>query len=504
MAKQRELSIVEEFSDAVESGKDEDRPGFQSLITAVRNRARGWDILLLHDTSRLSRRRLISIIFEESDCRRNGVQVIYKTLPDADPITEMMLKSMMQAMDEYHSLMSRQKGLAGMAENVRQGFRAGGRAPRGYKLRRVHTGAIRDGDPVAKSVLELDPVEAPKVQAYLAARANGSATKQAAENAQLPLSFSSLVGLEWNALVYAGHTIWNVTAEREGGAYIGGSKRRPRTDWVIQRDTHPALISDEDAEGLLARLETNAGRRQSKTRHRGDAMLSGLLVCPQGKRWHSEGNHYRLSTGGGARTLVSHSVESAVIDQVMSDIAKPELIELLVESTRATLASGTDTKARDAAHKELATIERKIARQMELAGEMTTPAPALRRIEELEGMRIELTQAVSRMDREVAQAKAAQSITAADVRRVLAQVAEDAKEGGRDAMRSLLVTLLEKVVLDPATTAGVLHYRVGGSAGAGFSWRPHGDANLTPAIVLRAQVPFQVRTRVPARRFLAK
>lgn len=32
----------------------------------------------------------------------------------------------------------------------------------------------------------------------------------------------------------------------------------------------------------------------------------------------------------------------------------------------------------------------------------------------------------------------------------------------------------------------------------------HGDANLTPAIVLRAQVPFQVRTRVPARRFLAK
>ncbi len=65
MAKQRELSIVEEFSDAVESGKDEDRPGFQSLISSVRNRARGWDILLLHDTSRLSRRRLISIIFED-------------------------------------------------------------------------------------------------------------------------------------------------------------------------------------------------------------------------------------------------------------------------------------------------------------------------------------------------------------------------------------------------------------------------------------------------------
>ena len=58
----------------------------------------------------------------------------------------------------------------------------------------------------------------------------------------------------------------------------------------------------------------------------------------------------------------------------------PELVKLLVESTRATLASGTDTKARDAARKELANIERKITRQMELAGEMTTPAPALRRV----------------------------------------------------------------------------------------------------------------------------
>jgi len=42
-----------------------------------------------------------------------------------------------------------------MAENVRQGFRAGGRAPFGYKLDHIKTGAIRDGKAITKSKLIL-------------------------------------------------------------------------------------------------------------------------------------------------------------------------------------------------------------------------------------------------------------------------------------------------------------------------------------------------------------
>ena len=49
LAKNRSQRIVEEFADAVESGKDEDREGFQRLISAVRNPRRGWDTLLVLD-----------------------------------------------------------------------------------------------------------------------------------------------------------------------------------------------------------------------------------------------------------------------------------------------------------------------------------------------------------------------------------------------------------------------------------------------------------------------
>ena len=78
----------------------------------------------------------------------------------------------MMGIDQWHSLTSKRKGLAGMAENVRQGFRAGGRAPRGYRLLTIDTGAIREGAPVTKTKLEPND-DAPIVADYLRLRAEG-------------------------------------------------------------------------------------------------------------------------------------------------------------------------------------------------------------------------------------------------------------------------------------------------------------------------------------------
>ena len=136
------LVVVDEFADAVESGKDEDRPAFQRLLTELKRPERAWEFVVCLDTARVGRRRTLAMLFEQ-EVERRGARVVYKNIPDTDPITEMLLKSILQAMDEWHSLTSRQKGLAGMAENVRQGWRAGGKAPRGYALEYVPTGAVR-------------------------------------------------------------------------------------------------------------------------------------------------------------------------------------------------------------------------------------------------------------------------------------------------------------------------------------------------------------------------
>ena len=165
----------------------------------------------------------------------HSVCLVYKSLPESDPATEMILRSVLQAFDEYHSLISRAKGLAGMAENVRQGWRAGGKAPRGYKLEYHATGAVREGAPVLKSRLAVDEEQAPAVREYLMLHALGVSRGQAIARLQLQWPTSSTHSMDWQALTYAGHTVWNMHAERDGGAAADGNKRRPRTEWLLQR-----------------------------------------------------------------------------------------------------------------------------------------------------------------------------------------------------------------------------------------------------------------------------
>ena len=55
LAKSRQIVVVSEFSDAVESGKDDRRPGFQEMLAQLKAKDRKWNCLLALDTSRIAR-----------------------------------------------------------------------------------------------------------------------------------------------------------------------------------------------------------------------------------------------------------------------------------------------------------------------------------------------------------------------------------------------------------------------------------------------------------------
>ena len=57
--------------------------------------------------------RMFGPIFEEAS--NKDTDIIFAKVPEVDPISQVILDSVLQAMDEVHSLMSREKGLAGMA-----------------------------------------------------------------------------------------------------------------------------------------------------------------------------------------------------------------------------------------------------------------------------------------------------------------------------------------------------------------------------------------------------
>ena len=473
LARARNLAVVGEYCDEVESGKDEDRPGFQQLYRDLRVRGRAWTYVLMLDTSRLARRMEIALHFEEREAAPRGVTIVYKSLPDIDPVYRQLFKRQLQAMDEFHSMISRQKGLAGMRENVHQGWRAGGRAPFGYRLEHVETGKIRDQAPVTKSRLIVGP-DAPAIARYLKDRARGMPRHRARARASLEgLPVTSLIGIERNALTYAGHTVWNVHNERHRGCAVGGVKRRPRADWVVRRGTHPGLITDDEAERILSRLEE--GSRTRARLGRRVYLLAGLLIAPGGSLWHGDSGNYRLGKG---RKIEATRLERAIVDKVASDLLDDDLVrDLTARIQRLYKAEESRSELRqiDAAIVELS---KQIERLSNLLSETTAPAALLRSIEKWEAERTQRLNRKIELEQQLESSRAMRRVRDADARRILQTMADDLRHAEAPAeLKDVLHAFLEHVELDPVTYACTVRYRIDPLNKGGISWRPHGDSN---------------------------
>lgn len=496
LAASKQITIVKEFTDVVISGRTENRPAFQEMLLALKDPKRGWSVILVMDTSRIARNQYVAHLFRH-ECRRREVEVVFSTAPDLDGVSAIMLPAVMHAMDEVHSYMSREKGLAGMNENVRAGFRAGGRAPAGYQLRKIATGAIRDGEAVTKSVLELDPDLSDAIAAYLRARVDGLPRQPAIAKAGLGDRFpgNTLIGIEWNALTYAGHTVWNVHASREGGAYVGGSKRRPRNEWVIQHNTHPALITETEAERLLSRLQAKAAARSDSNRAQrerdSDALLGGLLYAPDGAKWWAESDRYRMSKPAGPqRSITKALIEQPVIDQVLSDLASPDFAGALLASTKALLNTRTDESELTKLRREVSELAAKISKTMDMAAALDDPAPAIRKVNELEQRRAAKAADLEEMEADVERARKMHELTQRDVERALAHVIADARDRPRGELRETILALVERVVLDPTTLTATLAYRVA-PVNTGVKVASPRGAEIAPRIAFTHTVQLQ-------------
>lgn len=461
-AHEQGLTLVQEYADAVESGKDDGRAGFQALLHALKDPARGWTAILALDTSRIARRRLLAQIFEH-ECQKAGIRIYYKSVPDTDPITGMLIRSILQTIDEWHSLTSKAKGLAGMAESVKQGWRAGGQAPRGYRLEHQPTGTFRDGQPVMRSKLVPGP-EADQIATYLRARAAGKSRGIAAEMAGMTDSSASLNGLEWNALTYAGHTTWGMHHEHRPGGYVGGTKRKPRAEWHLTRDTHPALITDAESEAILAQLEVRAGMRNRA----GDRvyLLSGLLFDPGGQAFSGETNKgqglYRVGRG---KRIASRIIDGAVLDQVFADLAAPDTATMIAKAMRAQAAVTGKPRDLAALRGRLTKLDTRIGNLVRQMGDNPELSPTLSRT--IVGMEQERAGVVAELEQAETESKQASLVAAwtpGDVQRLLVTLREsleaDLAEERTAAVREALHGLVEKIVLDLESRTWEIHYKL--------------------------------------------
>jgi site-specific DNA recombinase len=494
-AERKGYRIVADYSDAAVSA-NANPPQLAQMLQQLTNPKRGWDLILALESSRIARDADLSGVIHYQ-IRKAGARIEYIKQPTTgSPAMDMMRDQIMRGFDAYHSLISKQKGLAGMKVNVENGHRAGGRAPLGYVLEHTATGAVRQGKPVTKSRLVPDAYWAPHVARYLKARAAGQPRHEAARTCGLKAkSVTTLISVERNALVYAGITVWNRHAEN------GPNRYRPREEWVLQRGTHEAFITEAQAEKLMALAMPRPERRTRGMS--GEFLLSGLLFTPEGKTLVASGDGYYRVAGKGRR-IPAEMLEQVVQVRMDEEVGSDEFTERFVGELRRAADALPSEPARLADDRRA--VAGKIANLLRLAEKRPDSAALADRLHELEAEQRELDEQMANAEQAAATRRALRATTHAEaqdlLQRQLAWVhyRYPTLEEPLDAdvaitvaeQRHALAQLVERIELDPATGAGRVHYRIGangarfelgaaaerlGLGKAGYKWRPHGDSN---------------------------
>jgi site-specific DNA recombinase len=238
------------FTDAEISGAGTDRPGLQRLLACVQERKRRFDVLLIDDTSRLSRRQADQANIVDQ-LRFAGFRLIAVSqgIDSADEQSEVLM-TVHGLVDSLYIKELAKKTHRGLESQILRGFHAGGRCF-GYGNKRVDSGG---------SQRVIDPVEARIVVKIFEMSASGMGLKKIAaslNNDSVPTSrpragkqYATWCPTAIRAMLrnelYIGRIVWNRTQfVRRPGTNKRTPRNRPRADWKIFESPDLRIISDE-------------------------------------------------------------------------------------------------------------------------------------------------------------------------------------------------------------------------------------------------------------------
>ena len=462
-AKEDEYLVVQEYADKAFSGKDDDRPGFQNMIRDAQLDNRKWDRLYMLDTARFSRSIYDAVVYERL-LQTNGIRITYLQIPDdTESGVSELITQVMRGINRFHSVKSKSGALRGMRENIRRGFRAGGVAPYGYELKYEDTGAVREGKPVMKSRLFINPETSRVVAEYFERRARGEGRKTIAmdfngRGIQAPRggmwSSSSLRSFEDNVMVYLGHTAWGRDGERIDGKFINGRWKEQR-EWEIHEDTHEKLITQDVADAVMRQRK----KRSSGALKPSNYLLTGTLTCGScGSLYTGNRGYYRCAGGDkygrgycGNGQISQEILEREIQRAVKDFVLVPEFTKEYIKAARRHLRAKPEAKENiSSLEKQIAKIERTIQRWMGVfESEGIGWERAVERIQELEAEKeeVEVKLASLRSSSQVVPLTA--DISEQFLEELLARFEETMSLGDMVDRKALIGEVVEKIEIGP-------------------------------------------------------
>jgi site-specific DNA recombinase len=329
--------IVCDFTDQ-EAGRRDDRIGWSELVREAKDPdARRFDAVIVYATSRLSRDLFHALTYER-EMTQAGVEVFYAlTAGDQTSPEGRLIRHMFQALDQFEVEKLGREVRRGQTENTRQGYRNGGRAPYGYRLRHEpHPDPARARAGDKKSRLVVDPERAPVIAEIFDRFLSGSGYKEIADHLNRPggppspshvdsrrntagkWSKNTLRAILQNP-VYTGRLFWNRLDFRAVKQGEGPLVRRKPEEWIEAAERHQAIIGEEQFKRVqveIARRGRSEGSRRRGKQKR-SYLLRGVVQCATGHnplRMHGKSRKgityyaccYRISYGDKAAEALGH------------------------------------------------------------------------------------------------------------------------------------------------------------------------------------------------------
>lgn len=257
------------FEDAGYSGKNTIRPEFQKMMSQLRTGT--YTHLLVWKIDRISRN-LLDFAEMYQELKDLGVTFVSKNeqFDTSTAMGEAMLKIIL-VFAELERNMTSERVTATMISRASNGQWNGGRIPYGYDYDPEEQDFSFNSDEYNIAHLIHDKYEELRSLVYLARYLNEHGYRTRAGNDWSPVSLDIIL----RSVFYCGDYQYNRLKE--------GDRQRPKdkSEWITVKDHHPAIVSREQKERILALLESN--RRLKSFRKSGKSkythIFSGLLIC---------------------------------------------------------------------------------------------------------------------------------------------------------------------------------------------------------------------------------
>jgi site-specific DNA recombinase len=399
------------YSDEAVSGVGTDRPGLSQLLDEAARVPRPFDILLVDDTSRLSRNQgEIARIFER--LKFLGIRII-SVSQDIDSEDEQadVLVTFHGLADALYVKELAKKTHRGMEGRILAGLHVGGRCY-GYRGVRLPTGGVS---------LEIDQAEASVIRQIFEMSSSGRSLKTIAqtlnsEKLPPPRGRADRPGATWcptairamlRRELYIGRMVWNRSHfVKRPGTNKRVSRPRPQGEWRIANRPELRIVSDELWNGVQRRILSL--QRLGTGRHSGlldrsatsPYLFSGLLKCAlcggnlvivsghapgRHPKYGCSQHHYRGACTN-AVLVRRDFMENILLGGLQDQVLQPEVLRYVIDELKRqirTVASRMDARQSESGRRRKQ-LEVELRRLSETAAEVGPSQVLVKAIRERE------------------------------------------------------------------------------------------------------------------------